>query len=201
VDIINEALLADKKAPYLLVRRPRQPPGGTFALVPADQKLPPPIPLVSLEDLDKFGRTEIVCVVVLLRGGRSAEVIAAVRKLQSPWGSATTMGGGRRLTLTDTTAAVREIIKTLRAADELAADAGVIKLRLKIAEADVEQQRERVLWSERMVKKGFLPANQLKEELRLLGELETAHEEAEADAKTLPAEPKKSTESDRKPQK
>ncbi len=28
VDIINDALLADKKTPFLLVRRPRQPPGG-----------------------------------------------------------------------------------------------------------------------------------------------------------------------------
>jgi uncharacterized protein (TIGR03067 family) len=123
VDIINDALLADKKTPYLLIRRPRQQPGGTFTVVPADQKLPPPIPRIDLEDLDRFGRTEIVSVLVPLKGGRSAEVIAALRKLQSPWGSATTMVGGRRLALTDTTASVREIIKTLRAAGELAEDA------------------------------------------------------------------------------
>ncbi len=116
VDILNEALLADKKTPYLLVRRPRQPPAGTFALVPADQRRTPS-PRIDLEDLDKFGRTEVVSVMVPLKGGRSAEVIAVVRKLGSPWGSATTLAGGRRLTLTDTTAAVREIIKTLRAAD------------------------------------------------------------------------------------
>jgi RNA polymerase sigma factor (sigma-70 family) len=119
VDIINDALLGDKKTPYHLVRRAQ-----TFTLVPADDKIPPPVPLISLEDLDKFGRTEIVRVEVRLKGGRSAEVIAAVRKQHSPWGSAMTRGGGSSLTLVDTTAAVREIIKTLRAADELAEDAG-----------------------------------------------------------------------------
>jgi RNA polymerase sigma-70 factor (ECF subfamily) len=120
VDILNEALLADKKTPYLLIRRPKQPPAGTFALVPADQKLPPLSLRIDLEDLDKFGRTEIVWVEVRLKGGHSAEVIAVLRKHHSPWGSATTTGGGRLLMLTDTTAAVREIIKALRAADELA---------------------------------------------------------------------------------
>ncbi len=125
VDILNDALLADKKAPYLLIRRPKQPPVGTFALVPADQQVPPGS-RIDLEDLDKFGRTEIVTVLVSVKGGHGAEVIAVVRKLGSPWGSvtSTTRAGGTRLTLTDTTASVREIIKTLRAAGELAEDAG-----------------------------------------------------------------------------
>ena len=70
----------------------------------------------------------------------------------------------------------------------------VAKLRLKIAETDVEQQRERVQWAKRMVKKGFIPENQLKEEVRLLKELEIALEEAEADVKGLRPEPKKEME-------
>jgi RNA polymerase sigma-70 factor (ECF subfamily) len=122
VDIINEALLANKKAPYLLVRRPKQPPAGTFSFAPADEKLPP-VTRIDLEELDKFGRTEIVSVMLPLKGGQSADVIAALRKLQSPWGSATTMVGGRRLTLTDTTASVREIIKVLKESDLLEAAA------------------------------------------------------------------------------
>ena len=77
----------------------------------------------------------------------------------------------------------------------------VLKLRLGLAEADVEQQRERVQWSQRMVKRGFLPANQLKDELRLLRELEIALEEAKQDVKSLPAEPKKATENKGKPEK
>jgi hypothetical protein len=81
------------------------------------------------------------------------------------------------------------------------AQAAVVRLRLKAAEADVEQQRERVQWSQRMVKKGFVAPNQLKEELRLLRELEIVLEEAEAEAKRLPPEPKKATEADRKPEK
>jgi hypothetical protein len=122
VDLINDALLADKKALFHLVRRAQ-----TFTLVPADEKIPPPVPLTSLEDLDKFGRTEIVRVEVRLKGGRSAEVVAAVRKQSSPWGSAMTRGGGSTLILVDTTAALREIIKTLRAADELAEGAAAKK--------------------------------------------------------------------------
>jgi hypothetical protein len=79
--------------------------------------------------------------------------------------------------------------------------AEVLKLRLKIAESDIEQQRERVQWAQRMFKKGFLPANQLKEEVRLIRELEIALAEAEADVKSLKNEPKKATENDRKPEK
>jgi hypothetical protein len=68
--------------------------------------------------------------------------------------------------------------------------AEVLKLRLKLAEFDVEQQKERVQWAERMVKKGFLAANQLKEEIRLLKELEIVLEEAETDVKSLKTQPK-----------
>lgn len=80
-------------------------------------------------------------------------------------------------------------------------NAEVLKIRVKIAEADVEQQRERVQWSQRMVKKGFVPANQLKDEVRLLRELEIALEEAEQDLKSLPTDPKKAAENKDKPQK
>jgi hypothetical protein len=79
--------------------------------------------------------------------------------------------------------------------------AEVMKLRLKIAESDVEQQRERVQWAQRMVKKGFLPANQLKEEVRLLSELEIVLAEAQGDVKNLKNELKKAREIDRKPEK
>ncbi len=76
-----------------------------------DEKLPPPTSRIDLENLDKFGRTEIVWVELRLKGGRSAEVRDILRKLHSPWGSATTMLGGTRLSLIDTTASVREIVK------------------------------------------------------------------------------------------
>jgi RNA polymerase sigma-70 factor (ECF subfamily) len=118
VDIINDALLADKKAPYLLIRRPRQPPAGTFAFVPADEKVPP-ASRIELDELDKYGRTEIVFVMLKLKGGHSADVTAALRKLQSPWGSATSSAGGLRLTLIDTAGSVREIVKALKEGDLL----------------------------------------------------------------------------------
>jgi hypothetical protein len=75
----------------------------------------------------------------------------------------------------------------------------VLKLRIGLVEADIEQQRDRVQWSERMVKRGFLAANQLKDEIRLLRELEIALEEAKQDLKRLQAEPKKETEKIGKP--
>jgi hypothetical protein len=75
----------------------------------------------------------------------------------------------------------------------------VLKLRIGLVEADIEQQRDRVQWSQRMVKRGFLAANQLKDETRLLRELEIALEEAKQDLKSLQAEPKKEPEKIGKP--
>jgi hypothetical protein len=75
----------------------------------------------------------------------------------------------------------------------------VLKLRIGLVEADVEQQRDRVRWSQRMVKRGFLAVNQLKDEERLLKELEIALEEAKQDLKSFQAEPKKEAEKIGKP--
>jgi hypothetical protein len=77
----------------------------------------------------------------------------------------------------------------------------VMKLRLKLAESDVDHQKDRVQWAERMLKKGFLSGNQLKEEVRLLRELEIVLEEIEADMKSQQTEPKKATETEPKPKK
>ena len=74
---------------------------------------------INLEDLDKFGRTEIVWVELRPKGGHSTEVMAILRKHHSPWGSATSIPGGRRLSLIDTTAAVRDIIKAMKESDLL----------------------------------------------------------------------------------
>src|SRR5262249_30227598 len=94
VDILNEALMADQKTPYILMRRPR-----TFTLSPADQRAPAPVPVTNPEDLGKFGRTEFVQVVVRVKSGRSAEVRQALGKMMSPKGTAMTQGPGGRLTL------------------------------------------------------------------------------------------------------
>jgi len=140
VDIINDALLADKKTPYLLVRCAQ-----TFTLVPADEKLPVPIPLLSLEDLEKLGRTEIARVEVRVKSGHIDpahidEFRQTMRKMMSPWGEWMTRMGGTQLFLTDTAGSLREIIKTLRAGD-LAEDAAprTIKHGIALSEAKVEQ--------------------------------------------------------------
>src|SRR5262249_37142669 len=85
-------------------------------------------PLTSLEDLDKFGRTEFVHVVLRVKSGHSAEVRQALGKMLSPKGSATTQAGGTRGTLIDTAGTVREIVKALRESDVLTA-AGVRKFK------------------------------------------------------------------------
>ena len=79
--------------------------------------------------------------------------------------------------------------------------AEVLKLRLKLAESDVEQQKDRVQWAERMVKKGFLAVNQLKDEIRFLKELEIILEQADAEVKRLKTEQKKEMEYIPKPDK
>jgi hypothetical protein len=62
------------------------------------------------------------------------------------------------------------------------------KRRLAFAQDNVDQRRERVAWSERMVRKGFLSDSQLQTERALLAQAELALDQAhrEFDAHVLP---------------
>jgi hypothetical protein len=61
------------------------------------------------------------------------------------------------------------------------------KSQVGLLEADVEYLRDRVAWSERMVKKGFMPANQLKAERDSLRRAEIVLEAARRQVEPVPA--------------
>jgi hypothetical protein len=61
-----------------------------------------------------------------------------------------------------------------------------LKDEIKIIEADVEQQKDRLAWSERMGRKGFLAENQIKFERDYLNRLELVLARARRDLEALP---------------
>jgi hypothetical protein len=63
-----------------------------------------------------------------------------------------------------------------------------IKDEIKIIEADVEQQKDRVAWAQRMGKKGFLAENQIQFERDYLKRLELILARARRDLDALPKE-------------
>jgi hypothetical protein len=65
-----------------------------------------------------------------------------------------------------------------------------IKDDIKVIEADVEQQRDRVAWAERMGKKGFLAENRIQFERDYLKRLELALARARRDLQSLPKDSK-----------
>ncbi|AWM39870.1 ECF RNA polymerase sigma factor SigW [Gemmata obscuriglobus] len=104
-DIINEALMQQK---LLLV------PWHTtfFILKPSDEKLDSLIvPLISLEDLPRFGRTELVQVIVPVPKGAAEELVPAVKKRLGPFGSVTTLHRADALVVQDVAENVREVCK------------------------------------------------------------------------------------------
>ncbi|SRR5579872_2771289 len=64
------------------------------------------------------------------------------------------------------------------------------KRRVSQAEADIQGWKDRVAWSERMVKKGYLTERHLQEEQALLQAAEIALDKARKELKALSPEPK-----------
>jgi RNA polymerase sigma-70 factor (ECF subfamily) len=112
VDILNEALMAEKDKYILIVRE------KTFTLHPADEPLPRNLPASSLEDLPKKGKTEIVRLIVTLKEGRATDVAPTVKKLMSPFGDVIPIWESNALILIDTAGSLREVVKTLSLVDQ-----------------------------------------------------------------------------------
>jgi serine/threonine protein kinase len=108
IDILNDALLAQK---YLLIRRE----GGSFTVVPADEKLDPTlVPRVRIEDLKDRGRTEIVMIVLPLKAPTAKDLVPTAKKLLGPFGEVTALTDDRLL-LQDTAGNLRRLVETLDA--------------------------------------------------------------------------------------
>jgi len=76
-----------------------------------------------------------------------------------------------------------------------------LKSQILLIESDVEQLKDRVAWAERMFKKGFMSANQAEAERLQLKRAQMALERARKDLEVLPADAKKATDKEHKPEK
>jgi type II secretory pathway component GspD/PulD (secretin) len=103
IDYINRGLLERK---YILIRRERQ-----FSLVPADEKINPDwVPLISQKDLDKYGQTEVVRMLVQLKEEVAEELAPQIKKMMGPLAEAVAIPGPNRIALQDTAGNLRAIL-------------------------------------------------------------------------------------------
>jgi hypothetical protein len=105
-DILNEALLAQK---HILIRRP-----ATFTVLPADEMIDPSLlPRVSLDDLEKRGKTELVTVALPLKNLMATDIGPEVKKMLGSFGAVTVLERANQLILQDTAVNLRLIHKTI----------------------------------------------------------------------------------------
>jgi len=109
VDIINEAFTADKTAKYILIRGSK-----TFSIVPADDPIPGGAPVVTVEDLPNYGKTEMVRMDVKLKRGNASVVATELRRITNPSGDVTPIERTNTLVLVDTAEKVRHMLKVLK---------------------------------------------------------------------------------------
>jgi hypothetical protein len=78
--------------------------------------------------------------------------------------------------------------------------AETLRNQIALLEDDAAQLKDRVAWSERMARKGFMTNQQVEGERTLLKRVELALERARTDLKRLPAAPREGLERERKPE-
>jgi hypothetical protein len=88
-----------------------------------------------------------------------------------------------------------------RPRDQAAKQTEDLKAQFAEAESDVARSKDRVAWSERMARKGYLSDQQVEAERGQLRKAEMALEKARREHKLLPADPKGPVEKERKPEK
>jgi hypothetical protein len=76
-----------------------------------------------------------------------------------------------------------------------------LKRRISLIESDVEMRRDRVLWAERMAKKGFMTNQNVEGERRALRIAEAALERTRRELEAIPGGAKGPAEKERKPEK
>jgi type II secretion system protein D len=114
IDIINEGLLVNPETQqYVLLRRKQ-----SFTLQPANEKIRPEIlERISVEDLPKHGKTEIVSVILQLNAVVAEDLAPAMKKLVGPFGEVVAIEAFNQLYLQDTVGSLERIIKTIKAVE------------------------------------------------------------------------------------
>ncbi|MBY0457284.1 MAG: hypothetical protein K2V38_08110, partial [Gemmataceae bacterium] len=105
-DLINEAMMQQK---FVLIRRHM-----TFFIHPADEKIDPTLlPRVSLDELAKRGKTEIVQVVVPVEGLVVADSLDELKKMLTPFGTMIPLTQPNAYLLQDTVGNIARIKATI----------------------------------------------------------------------------------------
>src|SRR5206468_5543071 len=103
IDLINDCLLAEK---YIIIRRP-----SAFTLVPADDEIDPLlVPRIRVEDLDKYGKSEIVSTIKELKQQNADEFEPEVKKMMGPFGKVVLLSKTNQLLLQDSVGNLRQIM-------------------------------------------------------------------------------------------
>ncbi len=115
IDVINEGLLTtDNTQKYILIRREH-----SFTLVPASEAIDPAIvPHISLRDLEKKGRTEVVRIIVQLKTMEAEITAREFKETMSKFGSATALTQSNQLVLQDTAGSLQEIVRRIKDIEE-----------------------------------------------------------------------------------
>jgi hypothetical protein len=107
IDIINDGLLLQN---YVLIRR-----ATSFPVVSADQELEPSlVPWVTLEELPKRGKTEIISTMLRLDHLVAQETASEVKKQMGPFGKVVVLSAMNMLILRDSTGNLERIISTIQ---------------------------------------------------------------------------------------
>ncbi|AWM40676.1 Type II secretion system protein D precursor [Gemmata obscuriglobus] len=110
-DLINEAMMQQK---FLLIRRHM-----TFFIQPSDEKIDPTLlPRIALDELPSRGRTEIVQIVLPVKGMVVTDSIDELKKLLTPFGTMIPLTQPNSYLVQDTVGNIIRIQKTLRDIEE-----------------------------------------------------------------------------------
>lgn len=111
IDMINQGLLSQK---YLLIHR-----SGSFNVVPSDEIIDPSIvPRIRVDDLNKYGRTELVSVVLPLNALVAEDVAGEVKLMLGPFGTVSSLAKANLLLIQDTAGNIERVYKTIRESEE-----------------------------------------------------------------------------------
>jgi Bacterial type II and III secretion system protein len=121
IDILNDSLNPQKE---LLIRRR----DNSFTLVAADEKLDPAlVRQVRLQELDQYGKSEPVAVVLTLTSLSAPDAAAEIRKLTGPFGQVVALKQSNQLLVQDTAGNVKRIGQTLADMDIAARSTKTLK--------------------------------------------------------------------------
>lgn len=135
LDLLNDALLPSK---YVIVRR-----SASFTLAPADEKLPRQLaPRIALEDVAGRGNSEIVEIMLPLKGLVADDYAPQVKKMMGPFGEVQSLRQGNRLILQDTAGNLRLIIATTREIEADLRPAAIVAEVVPLVQLDAAKAAE-----------------------------------------------------------